>query len=82
MVKLITTDPVTTEQEPQWLQLSDIHRGGLEAVTKMSGEVVTYAVLGLLVTAGQHEEFSIQSINNIQNRCFSIFDYTTKMSLT
>lgn len=50
--------PVTAEQEPQRLQLTDVHRRGLEAVAEVSGKLSAYAVLGLLVSGSQQEEFS------------------------
>lgn len=38
---LYSTYPVTAEQKPQRLKLTDIHWCGLEAVTQMSGEFST-----------------------------------------
>lgn len=36
--EVLSTNPVTAEQEPERLQLTDIHGCGLKAVTKMPGE--------------------------------------------
>lgn len=44
------TDPLTAEQEPQRLELADIHGGGLQAEAEVSGELPAQALLCLLIT--------------------------------
>lgn len=53
-----STNLVAAKQEPQWLELTDVHRCGLEAKAQMSGDFPAYAVHGLLVTAKQQYRFS------------------------
>lgn len=50
MVRVYCTNPVAAEQEPQRLELSDVHGCGLETVAQVSGELSSQVVFSLLVT--------------------------------
>lgn len=46
------TDPVAGEQEPEGLQLAEVHGGGLEAEPQVSGQLPAQTLLHLRLSGG------------------------------